>query len=201
MTRRTLALALVGVVLGLGGLLMAQPAGNNPQDQGNRGTRQRPTAQEMQQRMEQMRDRVMDQARTQLGFSEEEWKEVKPLYLKVAEINRDLTRTNRGMMMMQGGRTRGPGQPGADNAPPAQPQAPQASTRPEDNTPLALARVKLDEVVRNEAAPAAELQAALDGYRAARLQTQKDLDNARQALREVLSLRQEAMLVSNGTLD
>jgi hypothetical protein len=76
-----------------------------------------------------------------------------------------------------------------------------ATPRPEDATPLGQARLKLDEALRDAATPATDVKVALDAYRAAKLQAQKELDQARADLRSILSVRQEAMLVASGMLD
>jgi hypothetical protein len=209
MSRTVLASLLAAVVLSGGGLLSAQEQerpgrrerpervergergeraerpergerGERP-ERGERGERRQMTPEEREQRMAQWRQRMSDQQREGLGFSEEEWKAVKPLYDRVAELQGEL-RTG-GMRGFQFGRRGG-----------------EQGERPEQS-PLAKARQKLAEVSEAENASAAQLQGAIKEYRAAREKAQKDLGEAQKALREVLTAQQEAKLILRGMLD
>ncbi|MBI1338118.1 MAG: hypothetical protein GC164_14325 [Phycisphaera sp.] len=155
------------------------------------------TPEEMQQRIEEMRNRMNDAVKEQLGFTDAEWEQVKPMYTKVADLTRQLNRPGRGMMMGGWRGRRG----GGDNA-----QGNDSSNRPSfsmpgDDSALGKARQKLEEVVKDTNAPAGDIKAALDAYRTERAKAQQDLDKAKAELREVLSVRQEAILVSYGLLD
>jgi flagellar motility protein MotE (MotC chaperone) len=201
----TVLVALTAVIVLSGwGVLMAQDAG-----QGDRGERPREgaTDQERQQRMEQARQRMNDRMREQLGFSQEEWQAVQPLFDKVVTLQRPLRAgaSAYGGMGMAGGRggpggrgdTGGPGGPGgrADDGGRQRPQA------PADESELGKARQKLTEVTQNTAATSEQLQEALKGYREARTKAQKELEQSQKNLREVVNTRQEAQLVLWGTLD
>jgi hypothetical protein len=59
----------------------------------------------------------------------------------------------------------------------------------------------LRELLREEKPPADQIKAGLTALRAARERTVQELVKARQNLRQVMTLRQEALLVLNGLLD
>jgi len=60
---------------------------------------------------------------------------------------------------------------------------------------------ELRELLRNESATAEQIKAKLAALRAAKQKAAQDLATARQSLRQLMSLRQEALLVLNGLLD
>jgi hypothetical protein len=59
----------------------------------------------------------------------------------------------------------------------------------------------LRELLREEKAPPDQIKAGLTALRAARERTVQELVKTRQNLRQVMTLRQEALLVLNGLLD
>ncbi|OHB66585.1 MAG: hypothetical protein A2Y76_09730 [Planctomycetes bacterium RBG_13_60_9] len=59
----------------------------------------------------------------------------------------------------------------------------------------------LRELLRDEKAPADQIKAKLTAYRAAKEKAAQELIRARQSLRRLMTLRQEAVLVLNGLLD
>jgi hypothetical protein len=60
---------------------------------------------------------------------------------------------------------------------------------------------ELRELLRDDAAGADQIKAKLTAFRAAKEKTARELAGARQSLRQLMSLRQEAVLVLNGLLD
>ena len=60
---------------------------------------------------------------------------------------------------------------------------------------------ELRELLRDDAAGADQIKAKLTAFRAAKEKTNQQLAGARQTLRQLMSLRQEAVLVLNGLLD
>jgi hypothetical protein len=56
-------------------------------------------------------------------------------------------------------------------------------------------------LLRNEGAPADQIKAGLTALRAAKERARQELATAQQNLRQILTLRQEALLVLNGLLD
>jgi hypothetical protein len=215
-------LTLAGLVgLCWSGLAMAQetptppapPAGG---DTAQRGNRQRPTAEEMRQRMEEYRKRAADQLRQSLGASEDEWKVLQPLIEKV----QGLQRSSRGGMMRAGiggfggmggfgnfgGRTRGTrGARDANTSAAATPPAPPAPTNP-DGTPRELTAVEkqttaLNDVLKNKDASPTQITEALTALRTARAKGLQELTQAREELKKVVTAQQEAMLVLMGLLE
>lgn len=62
-------------------------------------------------------------------------------------------------------------------------------------------RRDLQELLRDEKAPADEIKAGLTALRAAKERATQELSRVRQSLRQLMTLRQEAVLVLNGLLD
>jgi hypothetical protein len=60
---------------------------------------------------------------------------------------------------------------------------------------------ELRQMLPNKDAPADQIKAKLTALRAAQEQSRQELTKARQNLRQLLTLRQEAALVLNGLLD
>jgi hypothetical protein len=60
---------------------------------------------------------------------------------------------------------------------------------------------ELRELLANKDAKAEEIKAKLTAFRSAKEQERQELVKARQSLRQLLTLRQEAVLVLNGLLD
>ena len=68
-------------------------------------------------------------------------------------------------------------------------------------SPVDRGRSELREVLNNRSAPADQIKAKLTAYRVAQEQSRRELTQARQNLRQLLTLRQEAAMVLNGLLD
>ncbi|OHB64352.1 MAG: hypothetical protein A2Y77_00110 [Planctomycetes bacterium RBG_13_62_9] len=60
---------------------------------------------------------------------------------------------------------------------------------------------ELRELLRDEKAPAEQIKAELTALRAAKEEANRELITARQNLRQVMTVRQEAQLVLHGLLD
>lgn len=135
----------------------------------------------------------MDQMmKDRLGITDdEEWKVLQPKIEAVQTLSRQ-TRGNMGMMFgpgMGGGRPGRPGQPGdATNPPPAQNEVDKTSA-------------ELTKVLANKDAKAEDIKAALTAYRAARDKAKENLAKAQKELRDLVTARQEAVLVTMGVLD
>lgn len=119
--------------------------------------------------------RMAERMKEMLGVQDEEWQVIQPLLQNVQEKQR--------AMRMGGFFGRGRGGPGGgDNEEPAD---------------IAALRAALD----NPNTPAADIKAKLDAYRAGQKQREEELAAARDELRKVLTVRQEAQLVLMGMLD
>jgi hypothetical protein len=194
MWRRNLVLlAVVAVVLGGVGIeqaLLAADAGGG--GGGQRG--QRDPAQ-MQQRMEQFRQQAADRMKTTLGVTDEEWKVLQPKIEEIQTLARQVQGGGMGGMGgaiggMFGGR-RGGAAAGDANAPAAAPQ-------PDPNRPQSDIQKKmtaLQTVLANKEAKPEEITAALAAVREARVAAQAKLDAAETALRKIVTVRQEGLLV------
>jgi len=142
----------------------------------------------------QMREMMAQRMKGMLGCSDEEWEVIGPRFEKVMELQ---MRSRMGGMMGPRGPRRGgssdsnagnaggpggPGGPGMGRGGSEEAQALQAALADEDSTPETI-------------------KAKLEALRDAKKKQEAELAKARESLREVLSLRQEAQLVLMGTLD
>jgi hypothetical protein len=127
----------------------------------------------------------------QMGATDDEWKVLEPKIKKV----RDLEMASGGGFGGFGMRgPRGGGRPGGDAAPAADPNAPKPSEAQK-------ASQDLRKLLENKDAKPEDLKAALKTLRDARAKAKAELDKARKELQEVLTVRQEAALVSAGVLE
>lgn len=131
---------------------------------------------------EERRAQMEQQLKTDLGVKDDEWTALQPKIEKVMTAQRD----SRGGGF--GGGRGGPGGPGGPNA--NQPQS-----------DVAVKSADLAKVLENKDAQAPQIKAALDAYRQARTKARDELEKAQKELKELLTPRQEAVLVSRGMLD
>ncbi len=122
----------------------------------------------------------LDRLKEQLSATDDEWKVLQPKIEKVM----DAQMAGFGGGFGRGGR--GGGNNGADNTP---------------QTPTAKAQSELRTLLENKDASADDIKAKLAALREARAKTRADLEAARKDLKEVLTQRQEAVLVTNGMLE
>ncbi len=151
----------------------------------------------------QMRQRMMERMKEQLGADDAAWKVLEPRLTKVMELNRQAGAGGRGGMfgMMMGGRGRGgPGGPGGpDNA--GGPPQRRGSGPGGEQTALDTAMTKLRTVLENQSATPEEIKTQLTAVRSAREKARQELAVAQQELKKILTVRQEAMLVEMGQLE
>ncbi len=129
--------------------------------------------------------RMSDALKTALKVTDEEWTVLKPLVEKVQTAQREAG-SGRGF----GGRG-GPGR-GGDNA---------GGTQPADTRPGAAESAALRTALESDSTSADDLKAKLAAVRAVRKKGAADLAVAREELKKVVTVRQEAVLVSMGILD
>lgn len=127
----------------------------------------------------QFRERRLTQIKEQLGATDEEWKVLSP------KIEKVMTAQFAGFGGGRGGRG-GNGGGNADNQP---------------QTPVAKASADLRATLANKDAPADEIKAKLAALRDAREKVKADLQASQKELKEILTQRQEAVLVTNGMLE
>ncbi|MCK4376517.1 MAG: hypothetical protein KAX19_14370 [Candidatus Brocadiae bacterium] len=140
---------------------------------------------------EQMRQMMLDRIKESLGATDEEWTVIGPRYETATTLARDAHAGGGfGMFGRRGafGGRAGRGGPGRGAA-----EAPLSET--------AQAADALRETLDNDASTPEQIKEKLTAYRAAREKAREELAKAQEALREVLSLSQEARLVLMGTLE
>src|SRR5690606_32382988 len=125
---------------------------------------------------EQMRQRMAERMREQLQVNDEEWQVLQPRIERVTNAQRE-TRGN-----TWGRRGRG-----------GEEQQPQ--------TAVARASQELRTTLENANASPEEISQRLEAYRAARQQAEAEVTTARDELRQLVTPRQEAQLVSLGVLE
>lgn len=190
---KSLLAGLAALALTLGTYsVTAQDAGQGGRGQrGQRGQRGNFDPAQMQQRMEEMRERMLERYNEELGASEAEWKVIKPLIADVTEKQRDTRGGGRGFGGF-GGRRGGRGGPGG-------PDGGEVDTS--QMSPIQKASYELRQILDNENASAADIKAKLAALRSARKKAEDDLKASQEKLRAVLTTRQEAVMVVNGLLD
>ena len=191
------------------GMVLAQPQGGGRQRggaaDGQPGVRQRGEGQTPpggragfggMRDPEQMRQMMDERMRTQLGATEEEWKLIGPRLQKVMELSRDATSVGRGMFFGMG-----PGGRGGMAGPGGRPGGDQGNVPQRELSPVEKATEALQTVLQNESATPDLIKTALTALRTAREKAKQDLAKAQQELRQLLTVKQEAMLVLMGTLN
>ena len=135
---------------------------------------------------EQMRQRMSERMKETLKVSDEDWKALGPMVEKVQTLARELTGAGARMLM---GRRAGDTQP--------QPAADNAA----EQSPVAVAASALQTLLDNEKSSVDDIKAGLKTYREAREKAKQEVDKAKAALLEVVTLRQETQLVLMSVLE
>jgi hypothetical protein len=183
----TMALVVIAAAIAQDG---ARERGDRGGDRGQRA--ERPERGEGQQRGEgqrggfdpaQFQERMNQQLKEQLKVDDAEWQVLQPKIEKLTTAQRN---ARGGMMMGRGGFGDRPG-------------AREGEER--QVSELARASRELREVLDNESASAADVSAKLTAYRAARDKANAELEAARKELTDLLTQRQEAVLVMRGLLE
>jgi hypothetical protein len=145
---------------------------------------------------EEFRQRMNERLKTSLKATDEEWAVIQPLIEKVQTKQRDTMGSRFGGF----GRGGGPGGPGGQ--PSAQGGADRGGDRGGDrNRGGSPESQALRTTLENESASADDIKAKLTALRDSRKKSAADLEAAREELKKVLSVRQEATLVAMGILD
>jgi Spy/CpxP family protein refolding chaperone len=129
------------------------------------------------------RQQRLDQIKKDLGASDDEWKVLQPKVEKLEDL-RIQSFTSR----MGGGRRRG-----GDNAGAAAPTV--------SDNPVAKASADLKTTLENKDATPDQIKEKLAALRDARAKAKEELTKAQTALRDVVTPRQEAVLVAQGLLE
>lgn len=143
----------------------------------------------------QMRQQMMDRLRDQMGATDDEWKAIQPLLEKVQQLQRQSGgRGGPGMFGPPGGpRGQGGPPPGGPGGPGGGPGGPPSEVQQK--------QADLRDALQGGDAAADEIKARLAALRAARAKAKADLAKAQEDLKQVLSVRQEAVLVAFGILE
>ncbi len=134
-----------------------------------------------------------EMAKTALKASDEEWSVIQPLLEKVETKMRESMGGRYGGMMGGGGgrrggaRENGEGGPRPDRGPGGRGGSPESQA--------------LAETLKNDGATADEIKTKLAAVREQRKKSAAELTQAREDLKKVLNMRQEASLVAMGVLD
>lgn len=202
MLARKSILGVVAVFVIVGLLLVGQSISQPGQRGGQRGGMQGPPGQGGPggrfdpERMRQMMEQRMQEA---LGATDTEWKVLGPRVMKVQELSRQVNTGGRGMMMF--GRRRGPGGQGGPGGQDDQGRrrGPRGLNR--EQTDVEKLQQELQTTLEDTSATPDTIKQQLTQLRAAKEKAKQELAKAQQDLRQVLTLRQEAVLVLMGMLD
>jgi hypothetical protein len=190
MRKQVIGIGIVACVVALviGGLSIAQPPAGGQGGPGGPGGQFDPA---------QMRQRMMERMKEQLGADDAAWKVLEPRLTKVMDLNRQTQGMGRGGMFgMMGGMR---GQRGANDA------GGQGGRRgpqqdPATMTPVEKAQEQLRTTLENQSASPEEIKKQLTALREAREKARQELATAQQELKKILTVRQEAQLVMMGQL-
>jgi hypothetical protein len=202
MSRGLLAVVAVGMMVCVAGTTWGQERGE-PGERGQRGGEWRERMQAGERPPmgegrggawdpEQMRARMTERLKEQLGATDEEWEVLGPRVERVQTLQRQAAQGALGGMaagMLRGG---GRGDGGRD---------PRFARPGEEAGEVAQRTQALRQLLDNESATSEQIREGLSNLRAAREKTQSELKAAQAELRELVTQRQEAMLVMMGLLD
>ncbi|HAI11047.1 MAG TPA: hypothetical protein DCM28_05040 [Phycisphaerales bacterium] len=171
-----LSLCALMSVLALTMGIQAQDRPERPGGDNNRGN--------WESRRAEFEKRMNDRLKDSLKVTDEEWSVLQPRIQKVTELQRA---SRAGSMRGWGGRRNRGGDD--DNQ----------SER--TLTPIQQSSKDLNDILEKEGATAEQIKAKLDAYRAARTAAEAQLTASRNELRELLTINQEARLVTMGILE
>ena len=147
---------------------------------------------------EEFRQKMAERLKTSLKVSDDEWSVIQPLIDKVTAKQRDASSSRYG----GGGPTRGPGgSPGGGNPPTASGGGGGSNDPSRPERAGSAEREALRAALENESSSPETLKAKLAAVREVHAKSVAELASAREDLRKVLTVRQEATLVSYGILE
>lgn len=132
----------------------------------------------------------MQRVQEALQASDDEWKVIEPRIEKIESIRRAIQGSRFGNRTRRGNPNNALASPGAPTRAPAT-----------DQTELQTASQQLQEALNNKDTKPQELKARLAALREARAQALAELTKAQDDLRDILTARQEAVLVTFGLLN
>jgi hypothetical protein len=140
-----------------------------------------------------MRERMMNRIKEQLGATDDEWKAIQPKVDKVMNAQRESRGGGFGFGGGPGGGRGGPGGGGGGGGGGGPDQAP--------TTAVGKASLDLRTTLESKDAAPETIAKKLATLREARDKARKDVSDAQKDLKEILTQRQEAVLVINGMLE
>jgi hypothetical protein len=192
MQRKVMTIGVVACILALtGGLSFAQAGAGGGGGRRGGGGNFDPA---------QMRQRIADGLKQQLGADDQAWKVMEPRVMKVWDLSQQANAGGRrGMFGMMGGR-RGQGGQGAaadagGQAPPVRGSGPGGEL-----TALDKAMAQLRTTLENQSASPDDIKKQLTAVREAKMKSQQDLAAAQADLKQILTVKQEAQCVLLGLL-
>jgi hypothetical protein len=190
MRKQVVGIGIVACVVALviGGLSIAQPPAGGQGGPGGPGGQFDPA---------QMRQRMMERMKEQLGADDAAWKALEPRLTKVMDLNRQAQGMGRGGMFGMMGGMRGQ-RGGNDAGGQGNRRGPQQD--PATMTPVDKAAEQLRTTLENQSASLEEIKKNLTAYREAREKARQELAVAQAELKKILTVRQEAQLVMMGQL-
>jgi hypothetical protein len=144
---------------------------------------------------EQMQAQISQRLKELLGSSDDEWKIIEPKVLKVYTLTSSQSRGFQMRSLMMRSNNQANNQTNASNT-----QRANAGNRAA-NSASDKAVEELQALLQNSSATSAQIKKQLTEVRNAREKTQEELAKAQKELRELLTLKQEAILVSVGLLE
>jgi len=157
---------------------------------------------------EQMRQMVMQQMKERLSATDDEWTVMEPLIVKVWDLQRESRSGGMGPGFFRpSGGPGGEGRQGRTGENRSTAQSADREGGPGGERPVGFRAEQsaesqaLQEVLDSSTSSAEEIQGKLTAFRDARKKKEAELQTAREELRKVLTVRQEAILVLLGTLD
>jgi hypothetical protein len=145
----------------------------------------------------QMRQQMNDRMKELLGATDDEWKVLQPQIEKVQTLQRT-TSSRLGASLLYGNGNNNNNNGGGRGG-----RGFRGGQQPDNATPSAVdekAR-ELTAAIQNKDTKPDEYKSKMAAYRQARNQAKADLSKAQETLREVVTVRQEAVLVDLGLLD
>jgi hypothetical protein len=141
----------------------------------------------------QFRQMMNDRMKELMGATDDEWKALQPRIEKLQQLQRDASNFGgMGLLFGQGGPGGGRGFPGGGGPGGGGDRQPSAAQQK---------NAELVEVVKNKDSSPEQLKEKLAAAKAARAQAKAELTKAQEELRELLTVRQEAVLTALGSLD
>jgi len=135
--------------------------------------------------------RILDYYKQQLKPTEEEWKILEPRLNKVLQLNQDT----------QPGSITGMIRQFTDRLRRTQGEAKNEEEKTEKQNAVQKAMTELQDTLNKEAPSSAEIRAKIAAYKGAKEKAKQELLQAQKELTEVLTLKQEAVLLMLGVLD